>query len=340
MTNVILDGIFGFKNVVGYSGDYQAKMKGGKVVTDEAIRIYVAKKEPLELLRPSEIIPESLEDIPTDIEEIGRIDAGYSSLEISNRDRHRPLMSGLSVGNIEITAGTIGRLVEKRSGNMPVFAPSNAHVFVDIPDEYAPTRNEIIQPGKFDGGNIVDDTIGYWSWHDRIFPMGEESNCSVANTVMNSLNYISSKLGRRSRFTTYVVGDNHQDFAIAQLTQEATDTFILDRTYDFSLDNHAFGARLFAGSPQRTIACKAQYQLDSGYYPVDNFPVHEFKVGDRGMKSGRTTFGTEGKVTDTNGVILVNYGNFSAQFKDVIMFERMSDGGDSGSDIYYPFPHQ
>ena len=337
----MIDGIFGYKNVVGYTEVLQSKIKESKVIFEDGIRIYVSKKEPLPMLRPSEILPESIEDIPTFVEEIGRVDAGVAYAEmLNNRDRHRPLVAGISVGNAAISAGTLGRLVERKNGNKPVYAPSNAHVFTDVPDEYAPIEQLILQPGKYDKGNKIDDVIGFWAWHERVFPAGETSDCKTANAVMNGLNFISEKLGRRSRFTTFVAGQNYQDFAVATLTGDLAGTFILDKTYDFPLDNHGFGARLFAGSSQRTIACKAEYQLDAGYYPVDNFPIHEFKVGDKAVKSGRTTFGTEGIVQDINARVLVNYGNFSAPYSDVIILTNMSTGGDSGSDMYHPFPSQ
>lgn len=107
----------------------------------------------------------------------------------SHRARHRPAPGGVSVGHVNVTAGTLG------SRAIGLTAPwnnrhlilSNNHVLAN--SNAAAVGDSIIQPGTADGGrhpadqiavlarwvpiafggapNFVDAAIG-WAWHDRI----------------------------------------------------------------------------------------------------------------------------------------------------------------------------
>lgn len=61
--------------------------------------------------------------------------------------------------------------------------------------------------------------------------------------------------------------------------------------------------------------------------------VKEPEMDIRVVKSGRSTELTSGIITDINASVRVNYGQFSATFKEQILLSRMSAGGDSGSAI-------
>ena len=67
----------------------------------------------------------------------------------------RPVPIGVSVGHPAITAGTIGARV---TDGTDVFVLSNNHVLADQND--ATIGDAAIQPGTFDGGSALDDTIG------------------------------------------------------------------------------------------------------------------------------------------------------------------------------------
>ncbi|MHC4215795.1 MAG: hypothetical protein ACYSWP_20800, partial [Planctomycetota bacterium] len=67
----------------------------------------------------------------------------------------RPVPIGISTGHPDITAGTIGCRVTK-GGN--VYALSNNHVYAD--ENKATKGDSVLQPGKFDGGNVSTDVIG------------------------------------------------------------------------------------------------------------------------------------------------------------------------------------
>lgn len=317
---------FKYKNVVGYSGKLRPRNDLDK--NNSCLRVYVTEKVPLSVLRTNEIIPSSIEDIPTDIFAIGRPTIGTPT-NIGRRDIVRPLLSGVSVGNWSITAGTLGRAVKKGSKE---YLPSNAHVFTDGSNKEVSGEDRIVQPGKYDNGTL-ENLIGHYVWHDRIFPISEQSDCTVPEAVVKSFNILAKLAGRRSRLSSYVSGINHQDFSVMEVLENIG--YNVDRTYDFDLEGYAFALRLFAGSNKVTIGCKERYQREAGYIPVDGFPVHEVKIGDLLRKSGRTTFDTNGKVRDDGAIVAVNYGNFMALQRDVVLLDYMSAGGDSGSDMYF-----
>ncbi len=69
--------------VVGWSRTLKPKIKGGKEYPEiKCIRIYVWKKIPKEKLYPIEIIPEQIENIPTDIVEVNGPDIAEKIKEI------------------------------------------------------------------------------------------------------------------------------------------------------------------------------------------------------------------------------------------------------------------
>ncbi|GGZ91618.1 hypothetical protein GCM10010329_10060 [Streptomyces spiroverticillatus] len=85
--------------------------------------------------------------------------------------RMRPAPSGISVGNVQVTAGTLGSVVYDflpgATTDPPVagmgtpakfYILSNNHVLAD--SNRAPSGSPIVQPGFFDGGRAPADTIG------------------------------------------------------------------------------------------------------------------------------------------------------------------------------------
>ncbi len=320
------ESVRGLNRVNGYSG--KLRPRNDLDEDDCCLRIYVTEKVPLLSLRADEIVPSSIEDIPTDVVAIGKLTIGTPS-NIGRRDVVRPLVSGIGAGNWDITTGTLGRAVKKGSEE---YLPSNAHVFTDGPEKEVSDEKRTVSPGKYDGGTL-ENYIGDYSWHDRIFPKSATSDCPVPNAIVKTFNYLAWLSGRRSRLTSYVSGVNNQDFAVIDIAEGIE--YDVDRTYDFDLEGYAFTGRLFAGSDKVTIACKAKYQLDAGYYPVDGLPVHEARMGDTWRKSGRTTFDTKEKVRDDVARVTVNYGNFMAVQRDVVILNYMSAGGDSGSDMFF-----
>lgn len=58
------------------------------------------------------------------------------------------------------------------------------------------------------------------------------------------------------------------------------------------------------------------------------------KVGDIVYKCGRTTGFTSGRIIATNGEFVINYGLGPVKFKDVVLTNAISEGGDSGSILF------
>jgi hypothetical protein len=125
----------------------------------------------------------ALSTVPLQVVPVGVVDA------YSHRARHRPAPGGVSVGHVNVTAGTLG------SRAIGLTAPwtnrhlilSNNHVLAN--SNAGRVNDSIIQPGAYDGGrhpadqiavlarwvpinfggapNFVDAAIG-WAWHERI----------------------------------------------------------------------------------------------------------------------------------------------------------------------------
>ncbi len=70
----------------------------------------------------------------------------------------RPVPIGCSIGQFQITAGTLGCFVKSRSGAGGPMILSNNHVLAD--ENRANIGDPIIQPGAFDGGTVPANVVG------------------------------------------------------------------------------------------------------------------------------------------------------------------------------------
>ncbi|MGH3369592.1 MAG: hypothetical protein ACRDPR_06295, partial [Nocardioidaceae bacterium] len=84
-----------------------------------------------------------------DVRYIGRVSKRATPWQ---RQRQRPLLIGLSVGHFEVTAGTLGCFVQRRSGGVRIL--SNNHVLAD--ENRGSRGDRILQPGRVDGGRARD----------------------------------------------------------------------------------------------------------------------------------------------------------------------------------------
>lgn len=128
------------------------KVTGGVRTATIGIVVGVREKRPLHALRADELIPPLVEGVPTDVQEVGEITA----LALQPREltaRRRPCPGGYSVGHLAITAGTLGGWV-KRAGDDRWHILSNNHVLAN--ESRARLGDEIVQPGPYDGGTILD----------------------------------------------------------------------------------------------------------------------------------------------------------------------------------------
>jgi hypothetical protein len=156
------------KNVNGYA--IGTKVKNGVDTKKPCITVFVEKKEKLEEIPENQLIPQSLDEIETDVVEIGRIEAqdgvkyptnniGCMAEELLEyRDKQRPLYLGCSIGNKLITAGSTGALTYHPK-NKYFYLLSNIHVFAENCFQVPQKSYDIIQPGAYDLGKEVIGTL-------------------------------------------------------------------------------------------------------------------------------------------------------------------------------------
>ena len=135
------------------------KKVNGKKTKELSVIVYVAKKLPLEKIPYFHAIPASLKirdmEVTTDIVEVGYyIPYSYTSYE-------RPALGGVSIGHLNVTAGTLGGLVcgpacEEQDDSILIL--SNNHVLAA--SNKGSKGDYIVQPGPHDGGTCPDQCIG------------------------------------------------------------------------------------------------------------------------------------------------------------------------------------
>jgi hypothetical protein len=127
---------------------------GNKIVDGNkksAIIVFVEQKLPedevIAKYSAEELIPQTLQGIPTKIIEVGKI------IPQAFKERVRPIRPGYSAGHSLITAGTIGGIFKDKDGD--IVALSNNHVFAA--ENKALIGDPIYQPGRMDAqaGSIV-----------------------------------------------------------------------------------------------------------------------------------------------------------------------------------------
>jgi hypothetical protein len=169
------------------------------------------------------MVPETINGIPTDVEETGHIRAMQSGT-----DKYRPAPGGVSIGHRNITAGTLGCLVKK---NGEIFILSNNHVLANSND--AQPGDAILQPGPHDGGRFPDDHIAeLYEFVPILFLVPEPpTDCPTARGVALLLNSIAKAIGSDVRLhaVSTRAEENLVDAAIARpLNEEDVSTEILE----------------------------------------------------------------------------------------------------------------
>lgn len=130
------------------------KEVNGEPTEELAILVFVAKKLPLSEMPFAHTIPGSYNirdaQIPTDVVEVGY----YFSYPYTHRARPAP--GGISIGHVDITAGTLGGLVcDKQTGDILIL--SNNHILADC--NAGSLGDHIVQPGPHDFGACHKDCI-------------------------------------------------------------------------------------------------------------------------------------------------------------------------------------
>ena len=270
------------------------KIVNGKPTEDLALICSVDTKKSKKALMESELIPASIQSIPTDVYPTGII---YAQQDPTGK--FRPAPGGVSIGHVDITAGTLGCLVQK---NGVEYILSNNHVLANSNE--ADIGDHIVQPGPTDGGSYPEDRIAELSEFIKInFEGGNGgSTCSIANGTAAILNALAAVLGSKTRLKSHIpteiqTEDNLVDCAIAKPLEK-----------DFVVNEILHIGKITG--------------------------VAEGALGMSVKKSGRTTGFTTGTITQIDVTVSVSYGsNKTATFVDQLMTGNMSAGGDSGSAV-------
>ncbi|MEJ2207052.1 MAG: hypothetical protein P8170_23465 [Gemmatimonadota bacterium] len=134
-------------------------------------RLPLSNRVPKTFRLPSERSKDGFLEFVTDVQE-----ARFSSLEFTARER--PARSGISIGHVNVTAGTLGGLVRDRTDGSVVIL-SNNHVLADSNEGVA--GDTILQPGAHDGGRSPRDDIGTLKRFVRIeFAPGAQNRIDAA----------------------------------------------------------------------------------------------------------------------------------------------------------------
>jgi hypothetical protein len=274
-------------NVIATGVGY--KISGGQKTTIPSIVCSVTEKIAASNLSSRDMVPKTLDGIPTDVLQSGIIRALQSTTE-----RHRPAPGGVSIGHIDITAGTLGCLVKKDG---QIFILSNNHVLAN--SNQAEIGDPILQPAPYDGGRYPEDHIADLEDFVPINIIGLPSNCPFASGIASLLNGLAKLLGSQTRMeaTNQRAVENLVDAAIARpLNLEDVTEEILQ-----------------IGTIQGTTTAELGMAI---------------------KKSGRTTGLTTGIIEQLDVTVNVQYGQGQiAMFTDQIMAGAMSQGGDSGSAV-------
>ena len=123
------------------------------------------------LLKPGVAgVPSRLDDVPVAVEVTGMFVAGALTASV------RPAPNGSSIGHPDITAGTLGAVVQDAGGVCYIL--SNNHVLANV--NKAAIGDNTLQPGPFDGGQNPADAIATLAAFEEILFDGSPNTIDAA----------------------------------------------------------------------------------------------------------------------------------------------------------------
>jgi hypothetical protein len=193
-------------NVVAAGIGY--KISGGKTTDTLAIICSVDIKQAKNMLAEKDLIPSTVENIPTDVNPTGVI-----SVFQDPRGRFRPAPGGVSLGHPRITTGTLGCYVRK---NGKTYILSNNHVIANSND--AMPGDFILQPGPADGGTDPQDRLARLTEFIPIRFEEQTSTCPFGETAAGFLNLLAAASGSTTRIRTVRISteENLVDCGLAE----------------------------------------------------------------------------------------------------------------------------
>jgi hypothetical protein len=217
--------IMGKPNVIGVGIGYRER--GGRIVDELCVIALVRRKLPASALRPDDLVPKQVGNVPTDVVEVGVLRAMQA-----RTGRYRPAPGGVSIGHYQITAGTLGCVVKDRaSGDRLIL--SNNHVLADINAGRA--GDPILQPGSYDGGVEGKDMIAVL---ERFIPLHFKeapSTCAIANLAQGTINWFAKLVGSTHRVRAYRVNPSAVNQVDAALARPLNEEMVLDEILDIGV---------------------------------------------------------------------------------------------------------
>lgn len=144
------------------------KIVNGQQTSTLCVRLHVAQKLSRSALTPQNLLPEAIDGVPTDVLEsvpamLGsiparrrRFAADDEACSAGRQSRQRPVVAGISVAQVDVTAGTIAAICRStRAGEEnDRYLLSNNHVLANV--NQAEIGDDVLQPGPADGGGAAD----------------------------------------------------------------------------------------------------------------------------------------------------------------------------------------
>lgn len=196
--------LFRKENVVGVG-------IGCRDQSEECIAVFVETKKPECALADRDIVPREVGGVKTDVVEVGELWAlgMVPALQAVYGDRYQPTPPGVSLGHVDVTAGTFGCVVA-RDDDLLIL--SNNHVLAC--SNRARLGDAILQPGPHDGG-----TYKIAELMDFVPIRFVESgiSCAVVHWITRMANRAAGWLGSSHRLTGYRLAEefNRVDAAVA-----------------------------------------------------------------------------------------------------------------------------
>lgn len=278
-------------NVVGVGMGY--KIVRGKTTNKPAVMVLVKKKYPEEQLKSKHVVPKALNEVPTDVIEVGEI-----RLLSSRTEKARPARPGMSIGHFKVTAGTFGAVVKDEKTGEPLIL-SNNHVLAnatDGRDGKSAVGDPILQPGTYDGGSM-SDVIANLERFVPISKSGSEDRCPIARGIERAANMVLKVV--KPNYRLHLVKTGHSRNLIdAAVAKPVKSEYISQDIFDL-------------GRIKGTV---------------------EPRIGMTVKKSGRTSGITESSVKALDVMLKVMLGpSEEAAFYEQILTGPMAQPGDSGS---------